>query len=173
MKSRLDHLRAPRNALLAVILWTGPALAQAPAPPPAQAQLELRLADVGRFAVFVDLTSVQWTGRTATLRLLQVTEGGFTAGAEAFWGGWRHEVIDCDARAISHAGFGSIRAGGQEGPVTGRARPPAPIPPGSADDAAARVVCDGWKPFAGVPVATTVEQAVGLARPLIETGAEP
>jgi len=151
------------------MLWTSPALAQAPAP----AQLELRLADVARFAVFVDMTSVQWTGRTANLRLLQVTEGGFTAGAEAFWGGWRHEVIDCDARTISHAGFGSIRAGGQEGPVTGRQTPPAPIPPGSADDAAAKVVCDGWKPFAGVPVATSVEQAVGLARPLIETGAEP
>ncbi len=151
------------------MLWTSPALAQAPAPAP----LELRLADVARFAVFVDMGSIQWTGRTANLRLLQAAESGFTAGAEAFWGGWRHEVIDCDARTISHAGFGSIRAGGQEGPVTGRQNPAAQIPPGSADDAAARVVCDGWKPFAGVPVATSVEQAVSLARPLIETGAEP
>ena len=155
------------------MLWTSPALAQAPAAAPPPAKLELRLADVARFAVFVDTGSVQWTGATARLRLLQVTEGGFTAGAEAFWGGWRHEVIDCDARTIAHAGFGSIRAGGQEGPVTGRQSPAAPIPPGGADDAAARVVCDGWKPFAGVPVATSVEQAVGLARPLIETGAEP
>ena len=155
------------------MLWTSPALAQAPAPALPPAKLELRLADVARFAVFVDMGSVQWTGATARLRLLQVTEGGFTAGAEAFWGGWRHEVIDCDARTISHAGFGSIRAGGREGPVTGRQTPPAPIPPGSADDAAARVVCDGWKPFAGVPVATSVAQAVSLARPLIETGAEP
>jgi len=173
MKSRLDHLRATRNALLAAMLWTGPALAQAPAAAPPPAKLELRLADVARFAVFVDMSSVQWTGRTAKLRVLQVTEGGFRAGADEYWGGWRHEVIDCDARTIAHAGFGSIRAGGREGPVTGRQRPPAPIPPGGADDAAARVVCDGWKPFAGVPLATTVEQAVGLARPLIETGAEP
>ncbi|OYX91896.1 MAG: hypothetical protein B7Y78_11285, partial [Caulobacter sp. 35-67-4] len=62
MKSRLDHLRRPRNALLAAMLWTGPALAQVPLQPPAPAQLELRLADVARFAVFVDMTSVRWTG---------------------------------------------------------------------------------------------------------------
>ncbi|MFY8139794.1 MAG: hypothetical protein ACOVMO_03680, partial [Caulobacter sp.] len=163
------QFRATRNALLALVVWTTPALAQTASP----ATLELRLADVGRFAVFVDLTSVRWTGRTAKLRVLQVTEGGFKAGADEYWGGWRHEVIDCDARSIAHAGFGSIRAGGREGPVTGRQGPPAPIPPGGADDAAAKVVCEGWKPFAGVPVASTVEQAVGLARPLIEIGAEP
>ena len=151
------------------MLWTGPALAQAPA----QAQLELRLADVGRFAVFVDWGGVQRSGATARLRLLQVTEGGFTAGAQAYWGGWRHEVIDCQARTIAHGPFASIRAGGQEGPLTGDPRPAVPIPPGGADDAVARVVCDGWRPFAAVPVATSVEQAVGLARPLIETGAEP
>ena len=151
------------------MLWTAPALAQTPAAAP----LELRLADVGRFAVFVDITSVHWTGRAARLRVLQVTEGGFKAGADEYWGGWRHEVIDCDARTIAHAGFGSIRAGGREGPVTGDQRPPAPIPPGGADDAVAKVVCDGWKPFARVPLAIGVEQAVASGRPLIETGAEP
>jgi len=95
------------------------------------------------------------------------------AGAEEFWGGWRHEVIDCDARTIAHAGFGSIRAGGREGPVTGAQRPPAPLSTGSADEAVAKIVCDGWRPFAKVPVATSVEDAVKLGRPLIETGAEP
>ena len=169
MKSRLDHLRATRNALLALVVWTTPALAQTASP----ARLELRLADVGRFAVFVDMGGVQWSGRTATLRVLQVTEGGFKAGAEEFWGGWRHEVIDCDARTIAHAGFGSIRAGGREGPVTGAQRPPAPLSTGSADEAVAKIVCDGWRPFAKVPVATSVEDAVKLGRPLIETGAEP
>jgi len=152
-----------------LFLWTAPAGAQAPGP----AALELRLADVGRFAVFVDLTSVQWTGRTARLRLLQVTEGGFKAGADEYWGGWRHEVIDCDARTISHAGFGSIRAGGREGPITGDQRPAMAIPAGGADDAAARVVCDGWKPYATTPVQTSVAQAVAIGRPLIESGAEP
>jgi hypothetical protein len=142
-----------------------PALAQTP--------LELRLADVGRFAVFVDMGGVAWTGRTARVRVLQVAEDGFTAGAEAFWGGWRYEVLDCDARAITHAGFSSVRVGGKEGPVSGDLRPAAAIPAGSADEAVARVVCDGWRPFAKVPVATSVAQAVEIGRPLIETGLEP
>ena len=165
MKSRLDQFRAPRNALLALVVCATPA--------GAQAQLELRLADVGRFAVFVDMGSVRWEGRTARLRVLQVTEGGFKAGAEEFWGGWRHEVIVCDARTIAHAGFGSIRAGGREGPVTGDLRPAAPLPAGSADEAVAKVLCDGWRPFSKVPMAASVEEAVGIGRPLIETGAEP
>jgi len=152
-----------------MVVWTAPALAQTASPPP----LELRLADVGRFAMFVDMGGVQLTGRTARLRVLQVAEGGFKAGAEEFWGGWRHEVIDCDARTITHAGFGSIRAGGREGPVTGDQRPAAAIPAGSADEAVARVVCDGWRPYAKVPMASSIEQAVRIGRPLIETGAEP
>jgi hypothetical protein len=139
----------------------------------AQAPLELRLADVGRFAAFVDMGGVAWTGHTARLRVLQVAEDGFTAGSEAFWGGWRHEVIDCDTRTIAHAGFSSVRVGGQEGPVSGDQRPAAAIPAGSADAAVAKVVCDGWRPYAGAPVATSVAQAVAVGRPLIATGAEP
>jgi len=148
-----------------LIALASPAFAQAP--------MELRLADVGRFATFVDMGGIAWTGRTARLRVLQVAEDGFTAGTEAFWGGWRYEVIDCDARTIAHAGFGSIRAGGREGPVTGDQRPAAAIPAGGADEAVAKVVCDGWRPFARVPVMASVEDAVKVGRPLIETGAEP
>ncbi len=142
---------------------------------PAQAQvpLELRLADVGRFAAFVDMGGIAWTGRTARLRVLQVAEDGFTAGAEAFWGGWRYEVIDCDARTIAHAGFSSIRVGGKEGPVSGDLRPAEAIPAGAADDAVAKVVCEGGRPYASAPMATSVEQAVKIGRPLIEMGAEP
>lgn len=151
-------------AVLALAL-ASPALAQAP--------LELRLADVGRFAVFVDMGGIAWTGRTARLRVLQVTEDGFTAGTEAFWGGWRHEVIDCDARTIVHAGFSSVRVGGKEGPVSGDQRPAAAIPAGSTDDAVAKVVCDGGRPYATVPVATSLAQAVTVGRPLIATGAKP
>jgi hypothetical protein len=142
-----------------------PALAQPP--------LELRLADVGRFAAFVDMGGVVWTGRTARLRVLQVTEDGFTAGTEAFWGGWRYEVLDCGARTITHAGFSSVRVGGKEGPISGDQRPAQMIPVGSADDAVARVICDGWRPFVTTPVATNIAQAVTLGRPLIATGAEP
>lgn len=150
-------------------MYATPAWSQTPSPAP----LELRLADVGRFATFVDMGSVRWESRTARLRVLQVAEGGFTAGTEAFWGGWRHEVIDCEARTIAHAGFSSIRAGGREGPVTGDQRPAAPLSAGGADEAVAKVICDGWRPYAKVPVAGGVEAAVGIGRPLIETGAEP
>ena len=142
-------------------------------PAQAQAPLELRLADVGRFAAFVDMGGIAWTDRTARLRVLQVTEDGFTAGAEAFWGGWRYEVLDCDARTIAHAGFSSVRVGGREGPISGDQRPATAIPAGGADDAVAKVVCDGWKPFATVSVAQSVEEAVRIGRPLIATGAEP
>jgi hypothetical protein len=105
--------------------WSEPAGPDRPrlARPQAQAPLELRLADVGRFAAFVDMGGVAWTGRTARLRVLQVAEDGFTAGTEAFWGGWRYEVLDCDARTIAHAGFSSVRVGGKEGPVSGDLRP--------------------------------------------------
>ena len=139
----------------------------------AQAPLELRLADVGRFAAFVDMGGIAWTGRTARLRVLQVAEDGFTAGTEAFWGSWRYEVLDCDARKIAHAGFSSVRASGREGPISGDLREATAIPAGSADAAVAKVVCDGWRPYAGVALATSVEQAVNIGRPLIATGAEP
>ncbi len=158
----------PRFAALlggGAIARASPALAQAP--------LALRLADVGRFAAFVDMGGVAWTGRTARLRVLQVTEDGFTAGAEAFWGGWRYEVLDCDARTMAHAGFSSVRVGGREGPISGDLRPATAIPAGGADDAVARVVCDGWRPYAGVAEATSVEAAVKIGRPLIAAGAEP
>jgi hypothetical protein len=158
----------PRFAALlggGAVALASPALAQAP--------LELRLADVGRFAAFVDMGGVAWTGRVARLRVLQVAEDGFTAGTEAFWGGWRHEVLDCDARTMAHAGFSSVRAGGKEGPVSGDLRAAAAIPAGGADEAVAKVVCDGWRPYAKIPVAASVEAAVGIGRPLIATGAEP
>uniref|UniRef100_B0T828 Uncharacterized protein n=1 Tax=Caulobacter sp. (strain K31) TaxID=366602 RepID=B0T828_CAUSK len=158
--------RPPRlRAVAFAALLASPAFAQAP--------LELRLADVGRFAAFVDMGGIAWTGRTAKLRVLQVAEAGFTAGTEAFWGGWRYEVLYCDTRTIAHAGFSSVRVGGKEGPVSGDQRPAMAIPAGSADEAVAKVVCDGWRPYAGVPVASTVEEAVALGRPLIERGAEP
>jgi hypothetical protein len=157
------------SAALLTALLAPAAQAQAPVSPP----LELRLADVGRFAAFVDMGGVAWTGRTARLRVLQVAEDGFTAGVEAFWGGWRHEVIDCDARTIAHAGFSSVRVGGKEGPISGDLRPAAAIPAGGADDAVAKVVCDGWRPYTAVPVAASVEEAVRTGRPLIATGAEP
>lgn len=154
----VDFVRRTSVAALACTLTAlaSPVLAQAP--------LELRLADVGRFASFVEMGGIAWTGRTARLRVLQVAEDGFTAGSETFWGGWRYEILDCDARTIAHAGFSSVRVGGREGPVSGDQRPAAAIPTGSADDAVAKVVCDGRRPYAGVAVATGVEEAVRVGR---------
>ena len=157
------------NALLILCVWTASAHAQAPSPAP----LELRLADVGRFASFVDLTSRQPEGSTVQVRVLQVAEADFEVAGEAYWGGWRREVIDCPARTLAHAGFSSLRATGREGPLMGDRRPAVVPASGGTDEAVLKVVCDGWKPFKPVPVATSVEQAVKLARPLIETGAEP
>ena len=57
--------------------------------------------------------------------------------------------------------------------MTGALRPAQPLPAGSAEEAVAKVVCDGWKPYAKVPVASSIEDAVRIGRPLIETGAEP
>jgi hypothetical protein len=172
MKSRLDQFRATRNALLALGVWTTPAWAQTPSPAP----LELRLADVGRFASFVDMASRQPEGSggpAVQVRVLQVAEADFEAGGEAYWGGWRHEIIDCPARTLAHAGFSSLRATGREGPVTGDRRPAVVPAAGGTDEAVLKVVCDGWKPFAKVPVAGSVEDAVKIGRPLIETGAQP
>jgi hypothetical protein len=142
-------------------------------PSHAQASLDLRLADVGRYATFVDLTSLRWDGRVAHLRLLQVTEDGFMAAGEAYWGGWSVVTLDCAARTVAHDGYASLRAGGKEGPLSGKPEAAVAIPPGSAEDAAATVVCDGARPYATVPVAAGLEDAVRIGRPLIATGAEP
>ena len=143
------------------------------APALAQASLDLRLADVGRYASFVDLTTLRWEGRVAHLRLLQVTEDGFTAAGEAYWGGWSVVTLDCAARTVRHDGYASIRSGGREGPLSGKPEAAVAIPPGSIEDAAAKVVCDGARPYATVPVTHSVEEAVRIGRPLIATGAEP
>jgi hypothetical protein len=128
---------------------------------------------VGRFASFVDLTSRAHEGSTVRVRVLQVAEADFEVAGKAYWGGWRHEVVDCKAHTLAHVGFSSLRATGREGPVMGDRRPAVVPAAGGTDEAVLKVVCDGWKPFAKVPVAASVEDAVRLGRPLIETGAEP
>ena len=102
-------------------------------PSRAQASLDLRLADVGRYATFVDLTTLRWDGRVAHLRLLQVTEDGFTAAGEAYWGGWSVVTLDCAARTVRHDGYASIRASGKEGPLSGKPEAAEAIPPGSTE----------------------------------------
>lgn len=166
MASPLAALALVPFAPVPFAMAASPAMAQAPA-------LELRLADVGRFASFVDMGSRQPEGQAVRVRVLQVAEADFQVAGEAYWGGWRHEIIDCQARTLAHAGFSSLRATGREGPLMGDRRPDVVPAIGGTDEAVLKVVCDGWKPFAKVPVAASVEEAVKLARPLIETGAEP
>lgn len=76
-------------------------------------------------------------------------------------------------RTIAYAEFSGVRVGGKEGPASGDLRPAAAVPKGSADAAVAKVVCDGWRPYAAVPTIDTMATAVQTGRRLIETGAEP
>ncbi|WP_269713662.1 hypothetical protein [Caulobacter sp. NIBR2454] len=145
----------------------------APAQAQAPAKLALKLVDVGRYAAFVDEGAIAWTGRTARLRVLQVVETDFIAAGEAYWGGWQVFSIDCDARTLVRGGYASIRANSREGPLSGGEAKAETIPAGGMEEAAARLVCDGHTPFPAVTVAESIEQAVKIGRPLIETGLEP
>ena len=161
-------MRRAGNALLTgILLIAAPAHAQSPA------KLALKLVDVGRYAAFVDEASLIWRGRTANLRVLQVVETDFIAAGEAYWGGWQALTIDCDAQTLTRDGYASIRATGREGPLSGKPASPEPIPGGGMEEAAAKLICEGHAPFPAVPVAGSVEEAVKIGRPLIESGAEP
>ena len=129
----------------------------------------LRPTQLGAFAMFTDLDSVERTGTTAKFRVLQVTETGFTAGGVAYVGGWRWFEVDCAARTARGLGFASVRADGVEGPVTGGAGDMAKIAPGGIEDEAAKVVCDGASPLAAGDV-EGVDAAVTAGRRWIPTG---
>jgi hypothetical protein len=146
---------------LATLLVTGPVMA-AEGP-------RLRPTQLGAFAMFTDLDSVERTGTTAKFRVLQVTETGFTAGGVAYVGGWRWFEVDCAARTARGLGFASVRADGVEGPVTGGGGEMAKIAPGGIEDEAAKVVCDGASPLGAADVAG-VDAAVAAGRRWIPTG---
>lgn len=129
----------------------------------------LRPTQLGAFAMFTDLDSVERTGTTAKFRVLQVTETGFTAGGVAYVGGWRWFEVDCAARTARGLGFASVRADGVEGPVTGGAGDMARIAPGGIEDEAAKVVCDGAYPL-GAQDVEGVNAAVAAGRRWIPTG---
>ncbi|RYF89468.1 MAG: hypothetical protein EON95_18715 [Caulobacteraceae bacterium] len=129
----------------------------------------LRPTQLGAFAMFTDLDSIERTGATAKFRVLQVTETGFTAGGVAYVGGWRWFEVDCTARTARGLGFASVRADGVEGPVTGGGGEVAKIAPGGIEDEAARVVCDDAAPL-GAPDIDGVDAAVAAGRRWIPTG---
>jgi hypothetical protein len=129
----------------------------------------LRPTELGAFAMFTDLDSVSWTGRTARFRVLQVTQSGFTAAGVAYVGGWRWFELDCAARTARGTGFASVRADGVEGPVTGAPGPMAPIPAGGLEDQAAKVVCEDGSPLDHGDL-VGVDAAVEAGRRWIPTG---
>ena len=145
---------------LAALLVGGAAAAEGPT---------LRPTQLGAFAMFTDLDSVERSGTTAKFRVLQVTETGFTAGGIAYVGGWRWFEVDCSDRTARGLGFASVRADGVEGPVTGGGGEMARIAPGGIEDEAAKVVCEGASPL-GAGDLVGVDAAVTAGRRWIPTG---
>ncbi|MFN3856310.1 MAG: hypothetical protein ACK4RV_01060 [Caulobacter sp.] len=153
--------------------WNGAALLvgvlAAAAPAIAAEGPRLRPTDLGAYALFTDLDSIEWTGRTARVRLLQVTGEGFEVAGVAYVGGWRHFEIDCAARTVRETGFSSLRADGVEGPLTGIDRPAEAVAAGGLADMASRVVCEDERPLGAGDLAG-VDAAVEAGRRWIPTG---
>ena len=131
------------------------------APAMASAQT-LRPVYLSRFAMFLDLGSVERDGDLARLRYLMMLEAA-PAQEDSFWGGWVGMALDCRARTADQTGFTSIRTGGREGPPTADTQPGWPIAPGSVEAALAAAACDGLRPL-DRPDASDVEEAVRLGR---------
>lgn len=98
-------------ALLVVGLAAGPALAQSREP-------QLVMSGVGRFAIFVDISTREARGHQVRIRALQVAEPGFEVGGQAYWGGWSWWMFDCAEHTADRLDFASVLAGGTEGPMT-------------------------------------------------------
>ena len=129
----------------------------------AQAAPEHRfvLTGSGRFAVFADLSTIARDGDTATMRSFQVVEPGFTAGANAYWGGWSRWRFDCKALTADRLDFAGVREGGAEGPSSPDNQPPyAAAPGGDAAELLAAACGDTNRPAE----ATTLEDAVRRGR---------
>ncbi|ATQ43799.1 surface-adhesin E family protein [Caulobacter mirabilis] len=135
---------------------------------PALAQ-PLRPVEVGRFAKFMDLASIQRTGDAVTFRYLLVVDEDFEAGGQRFLGGWSYMSADCGRQVIDLTGFQSVRADRSEGPRTVDAQPSWPIAPGSVDELLAGMACDGAR-AENRPDAKTVDEAVTLGRKWLSEG---
>jgi len=115
----------------------------------------------GRFAVFADLSTIERDGDIATMRSFQVVEPGFTAGANAYWGGWSRWRFDCKALTADRLDFAGVREGGAEGPSSPDNQPPyAAAPGGDAAELLAAACGDANRPAE----VTTLEDAVRRGR---------
>lgn len=119
------------------------------------------LTGAGRFAVFADLATIERDGDTATMRSFQVVEPGFTAGANAYWGGWSRWRFDCKAMTADRLDFAGVREGGAEGPSSPDTQPAYAAAPGG--DAAELLAAACGDPNRAAE-ATTLEDAVRRGR---------
>ena len=126
---------------------------------PAEAQEpRLVLSGVGRFAVFVDLSTREMSGSQVRVRTLQVAETGFEVEGQPFWGGWSWWAFDCEARTADRLDFASVLTDGVEGPSVPEDQPPFPVSPGGDAEEMLTVACTGTAPEG--PVLGSVEAAV-------------
>lgn len=138
-------------------LVAGIALAGCQTAAPAPTGPQLLLTGIGRFAVFVDLSTRTRSGDHVRLRSLQVVEPGFEVDGRAFWGGWSWWDFDCAAGTADRRDFASVSEGGIEGPAVADTDPPYPAAPGGDAAELLAVACSDAR--AG-RILTTVESAV-------------
>jgi hypothetical protein len=105
--------------------------------------LSLRLAAVGRDAVFVDTAGVARDGPRRTVRLLRIVAAGEPIAGELYYGGWQKAEVDCRKRTFRPLSFTSLRESGAVGPERPDAKAAYPIVRGGIEDGVRRAVCDG------------------------------
>ena len=80
-----------------------------------QAPPHLVLTGVGRWAVFADAASITREGDGTRMRAFQVAETDFTAGGQAYWGGWSWWRFDCAAGTADRLDFAMVEHVNQSG----------------------------------------------------------
>ncbi len=143
-----------KSALLALIvagLSAAPGMASEPEP-------QLVMSGVGRFAVFVDLSTREADGRQVRIRSLQVAEPGFEVEGVQYWGGWSWWQFDCVDRTADRLDFASVLAGGVEGPAVADSQPAFFASPGG-DAAEVLAIACATGPYEG-PMFGSLEDAV-------------
>lgn len=137
--------------LLGAGVMAGPGQAQEPQP-------QLVMSGVGRFAVFVDLSTRDARGQQVRIRSLQVAEPGFEVEGQPYWGGWSWWRFDCVERTADRLDFVSVLAGGIEGPSVEDPQPAFTVSPGGDAAEMLDMACATEAPHG--PVFTSVEDAV-------------
>lgn len=126
---------------------------------PAEAQeARLVLSGVGRFAIFVDLSTREVSDSRVRVRALQVAEPGFQVGGKPYWGGWSWWTFDCGALTADRLDFASVLADGTEGPSVPEDQPPFAVSPGGDAGEMLTVACADTTPEG--PSFGSVEAAV-------------